>query len=88
MLVWLKRFFLGGENRSASAGERGAEGERLAAEFFRGRQGYEIVARNWRNPRDQREEIDLVCRDGEVLVFVEVKSRSDTALVPGYYACF
>ena len=86
MLVWLKRFFRGGKNRSASAGERGAEGERLAAEFFRGRQGYEIVARNWRNPRDQREEIDLVCRDGEVLVFVEVKSRPDTALVPGYHA--
>jgi putative endonuclease len=86
MLVWLKRFFRGGENPSASAGERGAEGERLAAEFFRGRQGYEIVTRNWRNPRDQREEIDLVCRDGEVLVFVEVKSRPDTALVPGYHA--
>ena len=88
MLAWLKlkRFFHVGGNPSASAGESGAEGERLAAEFFRGRQGYEIVARNWRNPRDQREEIDLVCRDGEVLVFVEVKSRSDTALVPGYYA--
>jgi putative endonuclease len=88
MLVWLKlkRLFHLGEHRSASAGERGAEGERLAAEFFHQRQGYEIVARNWRNPRDQREEIDLVCRDGEVLVFVEVKSRPDTALVPGYHA--
>jgi putative endonuclease len=88
MLAWLKlkRFFHVGGNPSAPAGESGAEGERLAAEFLRGRQGYEIVARNWRNPRDQREEIDLVCRDGEVLVFVEVKSRPDTALVPGYYA--
>ena len=62
MLAWLKlkRLFHLGGKPSASAGERGAAGERLAAEFFRGRQGYEIVARNWRNPRDQREEIDLV----------------------------
>jgi putative endonuclease len=46
----------------------------------------EIVARNWRNPRDLREEIDLVCRDGDVLVFVEVKARAARALVPGYHA--
>lgn len=45
-----------------------------------------LIARNWRNPRDRREEIDLVMRDGEVLVFVEVKTRSANALVPGYYA--
>jgi putative endonuclease len=86
MLAWLKRIFRGGESPSAPAGERGAAGERLAAEFLHGRQGYTIVARNWRNPRDQREEIDLVCRDGDVLVFVEVKARPATALVPGYYA--
>lgn len=45
-----------------------------------------LVARNWRNPKDRREEIDLVMRDGEVLVFVEVKTRSVGALVPGYHA--
>jgi putative endonuclease len=27
-----------------------------------------------------------VCRDGEVLVFVEVKTRAAGALVPGYHA--
>lgn len=27
-----------------------------------------------------------MCRDGEVLVFVEVKTRSAAALVPGYFA--
>ena len=68
------------------AGERGAAGERLAAEFLHEKQGYQIVVRNWRNPRDHRQEIDLVCRDGDVLVFVEVKTRSAEALVPGYYA--
>jgi putative endonuclease len=38
--------------------------------------GFPIVARNWRSPHDRRDEIDLVCRDGEVLVFVEVKART------------
>jgi putative endonuclease len=45
-----------------------------------------VVTRNWRDPRDRRREIDLVCRDGEILVFVEVKARSAGALVPGYFA--
>jgi putative endonuclease len=86
MLTWLKQILRGGGSRPAPAGGDGAAGERLAAEFLHGRQGYVIVARNWRNPRDEREEIDLVCRDGDVLVFVEVKSRPDTALVRGYFA--
>ena len=34
----------------------------------------------------RREEIDLVSRDGDVLVFVEVKARAAGALVPGYHA--
>ena len=42
--------------------------------------------RNWRNPADEREEIDLITRDGSILVFVEVKARAAGALVPGYYA--
>jgi len=62
----------------------GVEGEALAAEFLVAH-GYEVVVRNWRNPHDRREELDLVCRDGVALVFVEVKARDDAALVPGYY---
>ncbi len=66
--------------------ETGEQGEALAASFLRRERGFVIVARNWRNPRDRREEIDLVCCDGAVLVFVEVKARRADALVPGYYA--
>jgi putative endonuclease len=66
--------------------DAGAQGEALAAEFLRREHGFALVARNWRSPHDRRDEIDLVCRDGEVLVFVEVKARTAGALVPGYYA--
>ncbi len=66
--------------------DRGGQGERLAAAWLKRKRGFTIVARNWRSPRDRRDEIDLVCRDGEVLVFVEVKSRGAGALVPGYHA--
>jgi len=64
----------------------GAQGERLAAGWLERERHFTIVTRNWRSPRDRREEIDLVCRDGDVLVFVEVKARGADALVPGYHA--
>ncbi|MEO6875681.1 MAG: YraN family protein [Opitutaceae bacterium] len=83
MFDWLKRFL---SRPAAAARSRGETGERLAAEFLRRTHGFVIVARNWRSPRDRRAEIDLVGRDGEVLVFVEVKTRAVGALVPGYYA--
>ncbi|HVS53350.1 MAG TPA: YraN family protein [Opitutaceae bacterium] len=71
---------------AARASDSGRAGERLAAEWLARERGFAIVARNWRSPRDRRDELDLVGRDGEVLVFVEVKTRAAGALVPGYYA--
>jgi putative endonuclease len=65
-----------------STGERG---ECMAAAFLQ-RQGYVVVARNWRSPADRRDELDLVCLDGTVLVFVEVKTRAAHALVSGFHA--
>ncbi|MBS0662715.1 MAG: YraN family protein [Verrucomicrobia bacterium] len=79
LVPWLHR------SRSAAA-RRGAEGERLAAGHVRRVLGYTVLARNWRSPRDRRDELDLVCRDGEALVFIEVKSRAAGALVSGYEA--
>jgi putative endonuclease len=64
----------------------GARGERLAARWLKRRKSFRILARNWRSPRDHRDELDLVCLDGEVLVFVEVKTRAASALVQGYDA--
>lgn len=49
----------------------GHDSEELAAQLLC-RKGYEILARNWRT-RDG--EIDIVAKDGETLVFVEVKAR-------------
>lgn len=61
-------------------------GERVAAEFLQAQAGYRIVARNWRSPRDRRDELDIVCLDEDILVFVEVKTRAGHALVSGYHA--
>ncbi len=56
----------------------GRRGERLAARYVK-RQGYRILNRNWRCPAG---EIDLVCAEGDTLVFVEVKSRSADDFLP------
>ena len=41
------------------------------------RVGYKVLYRNYRAPRGG--EVDLVCREGETLVFVEVKTRCSEA---------
>ncbi len=49
----------------------GSAGEHIAVRFL-AKQGFEIIERNY---RFERSEVDIVARDGHVLVFVEVKSR-------------
>ena len=49
-------------------------GERQAETALR-RAGFRVIGRNVRP--DERDELDLVMRDGDVLVFVEVKTRKD-----------
>src|SRR6266478_949290 len=53
----------------------GGSGERAAARFLR-RQGYSIIARNYRCPAG---EIDLVALDNGTVVFIEVKTRRGPA---------
>jgi putative endonuclease len=64
----------------------GARGEAIAEEYLRREKGFRILARNWRNPCDRREEIDLIALNAAMTVFVEVKTRSAGGLVPGYFA--
>jgi putative endonuclease len=52
--------------------QRGRDAEALAAEYLSAR-GLEVLARNI---RCKGGELDLLCRDGEVLVVVEVRQRS------------
>ena len=52
----------------------GARGEEIAARFLV-EQGYRIVERNFRFRR--KGEIDIVAREGEYLVFCEVKMRTN-----------
>ncbi len=53
----------------------GAEGEAAAADALR-RAGYRILETNLRTPLG---EIDLLAQQGDILCFVEVKTRSSSA---------
>lgn len=73
---WWRRF-------GAGPADIGVLGERAAEAYLRREKHFTVVQRNWRHGHD---EIDLVCRDGEIVVFVEVKTRAAHALVGGYAA--
>lgn len=53
----------------------GKKGEKLARQFLR-RKGYRIITANF---SCRYGEIDLICRDGDVTVFVEVRTKSSCA---------
>jgi putative endonuclease len=57
-----------------STRSKGQEGENIAFSYLRQR-GYHVMDRNYRCPCG---EIDLIAKDGETLVFVEVKTRHST----------
>lgn len=48
----------------------------MAARNLLKTKGYTILEANW---RFHRAEVDLIAKDGEILVFVEVKTRSSDA---------
>lgn len=70
----LTRFFLGADRGPCpllfTQQDLGRYGEKVAAAFLR-RQGYRPLIRNFST---EHGEIDIICRQGERLVFVEVKS--------------
>lgn len=54
-----------------SRSDLGSKGEKIAADFLR-KKGYTIVCKNF---RCRSGEVDIIARQGGVLVFVEVKTR-------------
>ena len=68
-----------GRRQSDSAGAVGRDAESLAERFL-ARRGLVPVSRNY---RCRRGEIDLVMRDADTLVFVEVRRRTSRAFGDG-----
>ncbi len=65
---------MSGASMPSSRRRLGDFGE-AAAHAYLLRQGYRILARNW---RCNRGELDLVAQDGDQIVFVEVRTRRST----------
>lgn len=61
------------QKRRCTQRELGSRYESIAASYLE-TQGYRIIARNYYTKRG---EIDLIAMEDEILVFVEVKYRSD-----------
>jgi putative endonuclease len=57
--------------KSSGRMRTGKKGEDIACAYLK-RRGYRIVERNYKCPLG---ELDIVARDGDAIVFVEVKSR-------------
>ncbi len=75
-----------GKHPEDDRARRGRVGEEAAAKFLKNA-GYQVLVMNWRDRRDARREIDIVCREpGGVLVFVEVKARSEGDRKGGYFS--
>ncbi len=53
----------------------GTLGEDIAVDYLR-RKGYVLLERNWRSGH---REIDIVARQGDTIVFVEVKARANVS---------
>jgi putative endonuclease len=70
---WRNRSSRSKESSKPAHLRRGLLGEKLARRFLR-RNGYKILYRNFKGRSGG--EIDVVCRDRDTLVFVEVKTRT------------
>jgi len=56
----------------AEHNELGHTGEQIAVEYLANK-GYEILKTNWRH---KKKEIDIIARDGDYLIIVEVRTRT------------
>jgi putative endonuclease len=78
-LDWIAQHLLAADKTPIrhQVGRRGEED----AYFYLRRQGYTMVARNYRSPRHHGE-IDLIGWDKDVLCFIEVKTRTARDMKP------
>jgi len=58
--------------------ETGIKGEAIAVKFLQ-KKGFIIIAQNW---RFEKKEIDIIAKFNNILVFVEVKTRSNLRFGP------
>ena len=57
----------------AEHNDLGKWGEQVAADYLL-RKGYEIIERDWKSGH---RDLDIIALDGDIVVFVEVKTRSN-----------
>ena len=56
-----------------SSSEQGRIAEQLASDYLKKNYGLVLLDRNYRTPYG---EIDLIMKDGDIMVFIEVRSRT------------
>lgn len=87
LMAWITRFLVRGiQKMGVGSGRKPTHlelGERGETEgfFYLQHLGYRMVATNFRVAHD-RGEIDLIGWDGDVLCFIEVKTRTDDSFAP------
>jgi putative endonuclease len=73
MFTFLLKFFKRKKTEKPRSAQVGEWGENQAVTFLK-KNGFQILGRNVRPNR--RDEIDIIAKKGETLVFVEVKTRN------------
>ena len=68
------------DRKKDTAKEWGRQAENIVCEHLISK-GYTVRERNWR-PKTSKSEIDIIAQKGDIVVFVEVKARTDKDLDP------
>ncbi|MBQ4122969.1 YraN family protein [bacterium] len=55
--------------------QKGKQGEQLACEYLK-KTGYKIIEQNWHFSKNA--EIDIIAKEKDTIVFIEVKARTST----------